>query len=322
MNALRRLPALATTGVGSLPFTAPADAARHAARAYAVPFCPQLPRLDGDMIRQWLGADPGGCGWSPDRDRQRPAAWDAFVAEVTAHPPAHRTVKLQVTGPVTLSCALERAAGRPGGGREMLALAEDVARWLAVSVREQLIALRALDLDALVVIDEPGVAQLGLTADDVAVWDPLRLASAAAWGLHVCGAVPWALVDAAEPDLLSYDLTRDALPPSARAVLARLVARGGRIAWGAVDPVAPCDVATASARLSAAIASVGVPPDDVAAASLVTPACGTGRLSVARERLVAATIEAAAGVTAAAITAQPGPAPLGTVNRAGPADRG
>jgi hypothetical protein len=97
VSALRRLPALATTGVGSLPFAAPAEAVRHAANAYDVPFCPQLPRLDGDMVRSWLGAYPAGCGWCPDRDRQRPEAWERFVAEVAARPPAHRTVKLQVT---------------------------------------------------------------------------------------------------------------------------------------------------------------------------------------------------------------------------------
>jgi len=62
---LDRLPALATTGVGSLPFARPAEAARQALGAYAAPFCPQLPRLDGDMVSEWLGADPGRCGWTP-----------------------------------------------------------------------------------------------------------------------------------------------------------------------------------------------------------------------------------------------------------------
>ena len=102
---LDRLPALATTGVGSLPFARPAEAARHALGAYAVPFCPQLPRLDGDMVSEWLGADPGRCGWTADRDRERPAAWDAFVEQLSAKPPDHGMVKLQVTGPVTLAIA-------------------------------------------------------------------------------------------------------------------------------------------------------------------------------------------------------------------------
>jgi hypothetical protein len=308
MNALQRLPALATTGVGSLPFTVPAESARHAARAYAVPFCPQLPRLDGDMVREWLGADPAGCGWNPDRDRQRPAAWDAFLAEITARPPAHGTVKLQVTGPLTLACALERAGGRPGGGRAMAGLAREIAQWLAVSVREQLVTLRALDLDALLLVDEPVLAQLGLTARDTEVWDPLRFASAAAWGLHICGAVPWAVVDAAEPDILSYDLTRDHLPPRGRPVLSRLLARAGRVAWGAIDPVVPESVATASARLVAAIACVGTDVTAAATASLVTPACGTGRFSLGCERLVAATLDTVVRVTASAISAHDGAA--------------
>ena len=111
---LDRLPALATTGVGSLPFTSPDDAARHATGAYTLPFCPQLPRLDGDMVSEWLGTDPCRCGWSADRDRERPAAWDRFLAQLDAHPPDHATVKLQVTGPVTLAIALERGAGRIG----------------------------------------------------------------------------------------------------------------------------------------------------------------------------------------------------------------
>ena len=92
MSALDRLPALATTGVGSLPFERGADAARHAFGAYGLPFCPQLPRLDGDMIAEWLGADPGRCGWAPDRDRERPAAWDDFVTRLTLDPPAHGVV--------------------------------------------------------------------------------------------------------------------------------------------------------------------------------------------------------------------------------------
>ena len=30
----------------------------HVTAAYDVPFCPQLPRLEGDMVTEWLGADP------------------------------------------------------------------------------------------------------------------------------------------------------------------------------------------------------------------------------------------------------------------------
>jgi hypothetical protein len=201
---------------------------------------------------------------------------------------------------------LARALDPTGGRRETLVLAAEIARWLAVSVREQLVALRDRGLDALLLVDEPGLAHAGLSGRDGNVWDPLRLASATAWGLHVCGAVPWPVVDAAEPDVLSYDLTRDHLPVAARPVITRLLARGGRVAWGAVDPAAPASVATAAALLVAAIAGVGRRTGDVAAASLVTPACGTGLLSPARERLVAATLDAVVHVAAGAISAHDG----------------
>jgi hypothetical protein len=306
VTALDRLPALATTGVGSLPFADPLAAVRHAVRAYELPFCPQLPRLDGDMVREWLGADPGRCGWNADRDRQRPAAWGAFVAELGATPPGHRLVKLQVTGPVTLAVALERATGGIGAGAASIALAHEVAQWLAASAREQIERLAALGLDVLLTVDEPGLAGAGLTGADVGVWHPLRDAGAAAWGLHICGAVPWGVVDASDVDLLSFDVARDGLAPHARRAIRRLLGRHGRVAWGALDPVDPGDsggVAAVVAGAPFALAGSGLALEQIAQRSLVTPACGTGRLSEQRERLVAATLAAAVDGARAAVRA-------------------
>ncbi len=301
---LKRLPPLASTGVGSLPFARPTAAAAHARRAYELPFCPQLPRLDGDMVAEWLGSDPGRCGWAADRDRERPAAWDAFLAQLAADPPAHGIVKLQVTGPLTLAMALERAAGRPGCGREAHALAVEVASWLAASAAAQARALTDLRLATLLVVDEPGLASAGLPASAAGIWDPLR-AAADAWGLHVCGAVPWELIDAAEPDAVSFDISREPLGRSARAALARLLARDGRVIWGVVDPVDPGDAGTAAALLSGAIAALAGDgsPGWLAAASLASPSCGSGRLSVAGERLLAAVLAAAVGAVRDAVAA-------------------
>jgi hypothetical protein len=264
MSSLDRLPALATCGVGSLPHARAGDAARHAVDAYDVPFCPQLPRLDGDMLHEWLGDDPGRCGWSADRDRQLPAAWSAFVHELRAHPPEHRVAKLQVTGPVTLAAALERSAGRPGHGAAVAELAREVAVWLAANVAEQIRGLNDLGLDVLLVVDEPGLAATGVS--DVRLWDPLRMTT---WGMHICGVVPWRLVRELEPDVLSFDAVRYGVAPE----VGELIARGTRIAWGVVDPV----------QLAVA---TDFPPEN----SLITPTCGTGRLSVERERQVAATL--------------------------------
>src|ERR1700742_1105216 len=110
--ALRRLPPLATTGVGSLPFRRAQEAAEHAVAAYELPFCPQLPRLSGDMVTEWLGAESGRRGWA-----------------VARSPPEHGLVKLQVTGPVTLAVALERAARRTGRGEAVVELAAQIALW-------------------------------------------------------------------------------------------------------------------------------------------------------------------------------------------------
>jgi len=313
VSALERLPALATTGVGSLPFDDPSTAVRHATRAYGVPFCPQLPRFDGDMVREWLGAEWSStpCGWTTERDRERPAAWDAFVDAVAARPPEHRVVKLQATGPVTLAVAMERAAGRSGVGRDVVLLAHEVAGWLATGVAGQVARLRELDLDVLLVIDEPGLAHAGCdphpprsgtgTAVDATVWDPLRT-SAAAWGLHVCSAVPWGLVRDAEPDVISFDATRYAVGGAGATVLAELVARGGRIAWGVLDPVRPDAEYDVAARVGAGIGAIlpaGGSLESLVARSLVTPSCGTGRLAPARERLVASVLDAGAAAVEA-----------------------
>jgi hypothetical protein len=277
---------LATTGTGSLPFADVATAVRHAVRAYEVPFCPQLPVHDGDMVREWLGADPRRCGWSAGRDRERPVAWEAFLAACEAH---RRTlVKLQVAGPVTLAVALERAVGRAGQGSMVRELAADVALWVAVNVAGQVRELAERGIEAVLLVDEPGLASAGLDSrsdDDVHVWDPLRNTGAVTWGLHVCGPVPWPLVRAVGPGLLSFDAVRYVPEPET-------LATDMRIAWGVVDPVTPEDAVTVAARVRACLAAGGK-PEDMARRSLLTPTCGTGRLSPARERLVAAVLGAA-----------------------------
>jgi hypothetical protein len=254
----------------------------HAVGEYDVPFCPQLPRLEGDMVGEWLGFDPLRCGWAPDRDRERPAAWDAFLAAVTRRPPAHRVVKLQVTGPVTLARALE-----PGDAAARTTLAREIGAWLGVNAAAQVAGLRARGLDTLLVIDEPALA--GSPAP-VSVWDPLR-AVAPAWGLHLCCAVPWDVVDRAEPDVLSFDLAAGGVGRDGAGVLARLLARGGRVAWGVLAAHRPERAADAAGRLSAALAALGTSAAGVGERSLLTASCGTGRLSPRREAEVTAALE-------------------------------
>ncbi|MDA0172169.1 hypothetical protein OJ998_23910 [Solirubrobacter taibaiensis] len=258
------LPSWATTGVGSLPFTDVEAAVDHVLTAYDIPFCPQLPRLEGDMITEWLGADPGRCGWSPARDRERPRAWGTLLRRLDDAP--SRVVKLQVTGPVTLAYALG----------ERLPLAHELATWLAANAGAQVRALAERGHDALLLVDEPALHLFGPVDS---VWDPLR-ASAPAWGLHLCGPVPWETVLQAQPDVLSFDL---ALAPVQADALRTLLARGTRVMWGAVQPHRPEHALHGMPRLDAALAATGA----TGAQSLLSASCGSGRMSVGREREIA-----------------------------------
>lgn len=281
MSVLDRLSPWTTTGVGSLPFRDPATAAAHALAAYELPFCPQLPLLEGDMITEWLGADPGRCGWSAERDRERPRAWDAFLAELRRHPPRHRLVKLQVTGPATLACALERHGGGRPSRQEALVLAEQIAHWLAANASGQVGRLRELGFDSVLVVDEPALAVFGASGIERA-WEPLR-AVAPAWGLHLCCHVPWDTVARAEPDLLSFDLALDRVDEQAAAVLEQHLDRGAWVSWGAIRVERPEHGPPGIRRLLAALERLEADPSR----SLLTPSCGSGRMSVGREREIA-----------------------------------
>ncbi|MGO9820080.1 MAG: hypothetical protein ACLPTJ_05435 [Solirubrobacteraceae bacterium] len=295
-SLLMRLAPLTTTGVGSLPFTRPADAACHAVHSYELPFCPQLPRAYGDMLQEWLGADPGRCGWAPDRDRQLPAAWGAFILALHRHPPEHGVVKLQVTGPLTLAMALERRGA--GGQADLESLGREISGWLAAAVSDQISALGEIGLSVLVMVDEPGLMAAHRVGAAPAVWDALR-SVAPAWGLHVCGEVPWRLLDAAEPDVISYDLVQSGCEPIAQTVIRRLMRRRGRIMWGAIDPAlvdAPPRVVDRVRAAVRAVAGRQWRTQDVLSASLVSASCGTGGVSVGAERWVARSIQCVAGL--------------------------
>jgi hypothetical protein len=298
MRVLERLAPWTTTGIGSLPCTDAARAVDYVLDAYDLPFCPQLPRLDGDMVTEWLGSDPARCGWSPGRDRERPAAWEPFLRALTERPPARGVAKLQVTGPVTLATALERGSGGRAGAAGVLPLATEIAGWLAANVRGQVDALRRIGVDTLLVIDEPSLQAAGTPGVDAA-WEPLR-AVGAGWGLHLCCAVPWDLVDAARPDLVSFDLAVNEIDTVAARTIGRHVARGGSVAWGVLAAHRPAGARHGYLRLTAALGRVHVP----AGQSLLTAGCGTGRLAPRREQEVSAALrEVAAARTAGAVAA-------------------
>ena len=62
---LARLQPCATTGIGSLPFADSAEAVAHVWASSDLPFCPQLPALDGDMVAEWIGAPVAAAAGRP-----------------------------------------------------------------------------------------------------------------------------------------------------------------------------------------------------------------------------------------------------------------
>jgi hypothetical protein len=274
-------------GVGSLPGTDPVEAVRHVITAYDVPFCPQLPCVDGNIIEEWLGVPPGRCGWSPDRDRPLPRAWPIFLDAVVRTRPHHGLVKLQVTGPVTLCWALEDQHSSPPA-----LFAHDVAEWLAGNVQRQIAALAEHDLDCLLVVDEPALGLVPSHPSLVRAWEPLRRI-AGAWGLHVCCAPPWALLEDAEPDLVSFDLVQHSPRREALLTLRRLVRAGTTIAWG-ITPTSGAGGAESASRLLdhafEGLTAARLDPTELLAASMLTASCGTGAQSTRDEAKVSRTL--------------------------------
>ncbi len=286
-SALDRLPPYATLGVGSLPGADPVIAVRHVMTAYDVPFCPQLPSLDGDMIEEWLGVGWGRCGWSPERDRALPRAWGAFLDAVIAQPPPHGVVKLQVTGPVTLCWALEARNSSPAA-----ILAHDVATWLADNVRPRISILAELGLDCLLVIDEPALGFVPVHETLRKAWEPLRTVSAA-WGFHVCCPPPWQLLEDMSPDFLNVDVVNHPIDDSAAGSVHRLVQGGTTMAWG-ITPTTGAGGRAAAAevlgRVTARLACCEMGPDQMARQTALTPSCGTGANSMREELAVSLTL--------------------------------
>lgn len=277
MSALDALPPWCTTGIGSLPHADPGEAAVHATWGYDLPFIPQLPRLDGDMVTEWMGSDPLRCGWSPDRDRQRPVAWRATLHEVRDLAPVHCVIKLQVTGPVTLALALQRRMAGAPVRSETISLAREISRWLAANVADQVAVLSEHGLRALVTIDEPSLASAEYCVA-AGVWDPIRAVSPS-WGLHLCCKVPWDSVEHTSPDVLFFDLVENQLDHRSVLAIRRLLLKGTKIGWGVIAAHRDERAYDGIKRLQSALALVSANGRDC----LVTASCGTGRVSLERE---------------------------------------
>ena len=283
------------TSIGSLPHR-DADAASTFVLKHTneLPAAPQLPRrspLEG-MVAQAARGIPG-----VDVDRDGDLVVDRRVLDPEAPATAMfdgaghggllaflshvagRTepVKLQMTGPVTLGCALVRAGAD-----------EDVAFKVAASaVRTQGAALLELvrhrlpDAPLVAFLDEPALVDVPLPPDetiDLLSTGLAALEGVAVTGVHCCGATDLRLVAAAGPDILSIPAEDEVVLP-AFSVLANHLERGGWVAWGAIPTAKPLgtDADRLWRKLSLLwcdLVQLGIDPTVIRAQALVTPACG------------------------------------------------
>ena len=289
-------PAGAATGVGSLPGTDPAEAARTVAGELPdLPHLPELPERGpgADMIGRGvalladLHADLQPAGWRfvarPGVDARRAEdylRWDLDALE-TAFAGYAGPLKLQLAGPWTLAASVEltrgdRALSDKGAVADIAgALREGVAEHVA-DVRR-----RVPGADVVVQLDEPSLPFVAAGRVPTAsgfgaiaavgeheLLDTLRAATpdGVPVGLHCCAAhVPLRLLLRYAPAFVSLDATlvRD------YDTLAELVESGVHLLLGTPD------VATAQDLWR----KLSHPPEMLGERVTVTPACGLAGLS-------------------------------------------
>ncbi len=286
------------TAVGSLPHVDPVAAAELSLRRHpSLPAIPSLPNRSPweSMLGQAVAGLEGatlvdrrialvGAGPHADAAPDTDLAHDAFCSLRTFLEVARgRTdpVKWQVTGPVTLGLGLLHA-GLPVNQAFDQAQTAVTARIEALGAA---ISAAFPGAGQLVMIDEPGLTGLAHPGFPI---DPRRAigllsgalgaaASFATAGVHCCGTTDWAIVDEAGAAVLSMPADHGAVRSSA--ALADFLARGGRIAWGAIPTDGPrADSVDRYWRALAAVwcelVRAGCDPVRLRTQAIVTPECG------------------------------------------------
>ncbi|MCU0561386.1 MAG: hypothetical protein MUD16_14485 [Desulfobacterales bacterium] len=221
-----------------------------------------------------------------------------LIRQTPLRNPPPLAVKGQIVGPVTFGTSL---CVRDGKAIFYDAQLRDIlVRLLALRARWQVRRLAALGRPVLLFIDDPAVTgfgssiYIGLGREEVtesigALIDAVHREGGLA-GVHICANADWTLILDSAVDILSFDayaffdqfvIYREAIR--------RFLERGGIIAWGLIPTLSPEDLEReSSASLlaqwevkSKQVAGLGIDRRQLAAQSLITPACGMGTLSEA-----------------------------------------
>lgn len=295
------VPAGAATSIGSLPHRDADQAAAFVLHQHPeLPALPTLPRRSPaeGMIAQALIGVPGitfgpygtlsvdPARFDPDAPVETDLEHDRFAgfrAFLRAAEGRTGPVKWQFAGPVTLGIALQRA-GVP------TSIAFDVA---VKAVRSHVgalhhhIAAALPGAHQLVVLDEPSFAEVMEPDFAIALDTAIDLVSGAlamveptaSTGIHSCAAADWASLIAAGPTVLSLPVAEGLV--GVAGYLARFLAGGGWIMWGAVPTDGPIPHSAerpwkALSKLWCELVNGGCDPVLLRTQSLISPAGGLG----------------------------------------------
>ncbi len=228
----------------------------------------------------------------------------ALLEALASHVP--RAVKGQITGPFTLATGLKTPDGRAVFYDP--SLRDLVVKLLALRAAWQVEVLSQAGVPIIIFLDEPALSGFGSSAfvgvsrqevQDVLaeVAEEIRIRGGIP-GTHVCANTEWDLLIEAGLSIINFDafdyLDRFLLYAPA---LKDFVQAGGLLAFGVVPTLKPEVLERVSAeelakRIQQALAHLsretGLPEEQWAQATLVTPSCGMGTLDeeLARKALV------------------------------------
>jgi len=212
-------------------------------------------------------------------------------------------VKGQITGPITFGTGISDSDGRPIFYNTQLR--DAATKLLAMKARWQVRRLSPFGVPVLVFFDEPAMAGFGsstfisISSEDIrACFQEVITAvheEGALAGIHVCANTDWSLILESDADVISFDaytyFDRFILYPD---LIRTFFASGKLLAWGIVPSLNAEDIEKETAASLTAnwiekanqVVNLGIDRETVIAQSLITPACGTGSLSLPLARKV------------------------------------
>ncbi|MFO0948293.1 MAG: hypothetical protein U1D30_20625 [Planctomycetota bacterium] len=309
VEALRSLPSLTVTGVGSLPTKDGPAAVEFVARHNpSLPYLPQLPKrspwegmvdqaihpvahlLERDRFPFWrLNSSMQSTfadalkKCSPALDTDSAAGWLPFLDWIRQGLfPANGIVKTQMVGPVTLANCIH-LDGEPLSWRP--AWLARLANYLVRRAVWQIQRLTLRGTRVLLTLDEPAMSALILgvgtwSASSLAntvqtVLDAIRQAGAAA-GLHCCAPLDVDLLEPIRVDFLSFDALLPMTDLGFGPLLQDMLNANGRVAFGLVPTT---ETTHSDADLIARWRTLAMKLGDLETArsrTLITATCGLG----------------------------------------------